>query len=87
MEVETIVTDFRQKLLREIFCLNNSLHYLFLPELETFSVASGNKILKSTRICFQGNYKVYNLCSEQLRDASILEGKVHFTVSSKPFEF
>jgi phosphatidylinositol-3,4,5-trisphosphate 3-phosphatase/dual-specificity protein phosphatase PTEN len=22
-----------------------------------------------------GNYKVYNLCSEQLRDASILEGK------------
>lgn len=29
-----------------------------------------------TIFCLQGKYKVYNLCSERLYDASLFEGKV-----------
>jgi phosphatidylinositol-3,4,5-trisphosphate 3-phosphatase/dual-specificity protein phosphatase PTEN len=44
------------------------------------------EVIKFFETQHKGKYKVYNLCSEKLYDASLLEGKVqfHFTTSCQP---
>lgn len=36
--------------------------------------------MSETVLLVQGKYKVYNLCSERLYDASLFEGKVHIVL-------